>query len=226
MDHSMDLPRGDSTLRIGGIAGIVFAVGFVVLGFTVYFDQPNFTDSIADIRDYFADNATARATTDWFSALLFVGGFLLFASALRSALQRSDQEGTWSRLSFAGAVASVAIAGSGVFVSTFTLDGMDQLSDGAVAAFVRADAVIYGAILPWGFAVFLVGASVVMLRGSMFARWFAWFGFATAAANAVGVLWPVDGDPEGALAIVGMVGFMAAMVWILFVASTMARTKA
>ncbi len=221
----MDRPTGDASLRTGGIAGIVFAVGFLLLGFTVYFDVPVYTDSIADIRDFYGDNATGLAVADWFAALLFLGGFLLFASALRSALRRSDQEGTWSRLSFAGAVASVAVAGSGVFVSTFTLDGMEQLSDGVVHAFIRADALVYSVILPWGLALFLVGACVVMLRGSQFADWFAWLGFAAAAANAVGALWPIDGDPEGALVFVGTVGFLATMVWVVFVASTMVRSK-
>ena len=221
----MDRPNGDTSLRTGGIAGIVFAVGFLALGFTVYFDVPPYTDSIADIRDFYGDNATGLAIADWFAVLLFLGGFLLFASALRSALRRSDQEGTWSRLSFAGAVVSTAVAASGVFVSTFTLDGMEQLSDGVVQAFVRADALVYGVMLPWGLALFLVGASMAMLRGGMFARWLAWFGLAAAAANAVGALWPIDGDPEGALTVVGIVGFIATLVWVVFAGSTMVRTE-
>lgn len=221
----MDRPNRDASSSIGGIAGIVFAVGMLVLGFTVYFTQPTFTDSTAEIREHFADNATTRAIADWVAALLFLGGFMLFASALRSALRHSDQDGTWSRFSFAGAVLSTAVAGSGVFVATFTLEGMDELSDGVVQAFVRADALVYGVLLPLGLAVFLTGACVVMLRGGMFATWLAWLGFAAAATMVIGALWPVDGDPEGALAIVSIVGFLATLLWVVFAGITIARAR-
>lgn len=222
----MDRSSSDASLRIGGLAGVVFAVGMVVLGFAVYFTQPAFTEPITEIRDYFTDNATGLQIADWLSALFFVGGFLLFASALRTALRDSDSGGTWSRASFAAAAVSVAVAGSGVFLSTFTVAGMDDLSDDVVHAFMRADAIVYGAILPWGFALFLVGASMVMLRGGRFPRWFAWLGFAAAGLSAVGALWPVDGDPEGALAMVGVVGFIAMLLWVVFTGVTMVRSRA
>lgn len=221
----MDQPGGSSARRIGGIAGIVFTVGMLVLGFTVYFSQPAFTDSLAEIREHFIDNETARAIADWVSALLFVGGFLLFASALRSALSPNDDDGIWSRVSFGAAVASVGVAGSGVFLATFGLGNIDELGDGVMQAFMKADALIYSAILPWGFAVFVAAASMVILRGGIFAKWMAWFGFAAAAASAVGTLWPVDGDPQGPLAVVGMIGFIAAVVWVALAGFTMARAR-
>ncbi len=221
MDHS----NSDASVRFGGVAGIVFAVGMVVIGFAVYFTQPVFTDSVAEIREHFADNETTREVADWAAAFLFVFGFLIFASALRSALRADDREGTWSRVSFAGAIASVAVAGSGVFLGTFTLGEMDELSDSVVQAFMRADALVYGVLLPWGFALFLTGASFAMLRSRMFAQWLAWFGLGTAAALAVGALWPIDGDPEGALAIIGIIGFLAALLWVVLAGIRMARTE-
>ena len=42
----MESSKSGSSIRIGGIAGIVFAVGMIVLGFMVWFDQPLYTDSI------------------------------------------------------------------------------------------------------------------------------------------------------------------------------------
>ncbi len=203
---------------------MVFAVGMTVLGFLVWFDQPLYTDSIAEIREYFADNETTINVANWLAAVFFVGGFLLFASALRAVLRRDDDDdGVWSRASFAGAVASVGVAGAGVFLSAFTLGGMEDLSDGVVQAFVRADSILYSTILPFGLALFVIGASVVMLRGSTFPTWFGWLGMAAAAAMVVGALWPVDGDPEGALAIVGMIGLLAGFVWILLGGAVMAR---
>ncbi len=220
----MDNSYGGSSIRIGGIAGIVFAVGMTVLGFVVWFDQPLFTDSIAEIREFFADNENTINSANWVAALLFVGGLLLFASALRSVLGRDEGgDGVWSRASFAGAVASVGVAGSGVFLATFTLGNMEALSDGVVQAFVRADWLLYSSVLPWGFALFLVGASVVMLRGRSFPTWFGWLGLAASAANAVGALWPIYGDPEGALVIVGMIGLLASFVWILLSGAVMVR---
>lgn len=222
----MDGSTRSSSIRFGGVAGLVFVVGLLVLGFTVYLNQPLYNEPVAEIRDHFTDNETLRTVADWIAALLFVGGFLVFASALRSALRPADEDGTWSRVSFAGAVLAIAIAGSGVYLSTFTLGDMAALPDGVVQAFVRADALVYTVLLAWAFAIVLVGASMVMLRGGPFPAWFAWFGFAAAAVNALGALWPVDGDPEGALAVLGYVGFFATMIWIALVAATMTRRQA
>jgi hypothetical protein len=220
----MESSKSGSSIRIGGIAGIVFAVGMIVLGFLVWFDQPLYTDSIGEIREHFADKETTINVANWLAALFFVGGLLLFASALRAVLGRDEGgDGVWSRASFAGAVASVGVAGSGVFLSTFTVGGMEALSDGVVQAFVRADMLIYSTILPWGLALFLVGASVVMVRGRSFPTWLGWLGLAASAVMAVGALWPIDGDPEGALAIVGMVGMLAGFVWILLGGALLAR---
>lgn len=219
----MDRSSGVSSQRVGGIAGLVFAIGMLVLGFVVWFDQPAFTDSLADIGEHFADKEDVLPIADWLAALFFVGGFLLFASALRTALRNSDEDGTWSRASFAGAVVAVAVAASGVYLSVFTLGGLDELSEGVVRAFLRADALTYSALLPWAFALFLVGACMVMMRDGAFPKWFAWLGFGAAAANVVGALWPIDGDPEGALAVVGMIGFFATLLWVVLVASSMVR---
>lgn len=213
----MDAHAAAGSRRAGGVAGIVFAVGMLILGFAFYFDQPLYTDPAATIRQHFVDNADSLPFVDWLSALLFVFAFLLFAAVLRAVLGDADAEGTWPRLSFAGAVISVAVAGSGVYLSTLTLGDIADLSDSTIGALARADALIYTVLMPFGFALFIGAASLSTLRAAPFSKWVGWVGLVAALAMVVGSLWPVQDDPEGVLAVVGMTGFLAAMIWVLIV---------
>lgn len=213
----MNARSATGSRRTGGVAGIVFSVGMLILGFGFYFDQPLYTDSVGTIRQHFVDNADTLPVADWFGAVLFVGAFLLFATVLRTVLGAADTDETWPRLSFAGSVISVAVAGSGVFLATFALGDLADLSDSTIVAMVRADALLYTVILPFGFALFVGAASLSVLRAASFPKWVGWFGLVSALALVIGSLWPVQDDPEGFLAILGMIGFIAAMIWVLVV---------
>lgn len=211
--------------RIGGIAGIVFGLGMGVF-FVLSADAPTLNDPIGDIRDYFAD-ATTYFILAWFSALFFVLAFLLFASALRSILAGNDGDaGMWARASFAGAVATVAIGGvATVFWSALALNGADDFSDEIVRALMSLDALAYGTIMPWGLALFLTGASVVILRTGALWRWLGWFGLAIALVMLIGMFWVIDGDPEGPLSVLVWIGISAMLLWSLLTGVAMIRTE-
>jgi len=213
--------------QIGGIAGIVFGLGSAIGLVLLTGGGPALGDPMADIRDYFADDANTYFVLQWFLALFFVAAFLLFASALRSVLAERDRDsGMWARASFAGAVAAVAIAGGGtVFWSALALNGPDAFSDSTVEALMRLDAVTFGAVVPWGFVVFLAGASVVILRSSVLWQWLGWLGLAAALAMVIGLFWVIDGDVEGPLAIVTLIGVFVLFLWSLLAGVAMIRLE-
>ncbi len=100
--------------KVTGWSGIAFVV-LLVIGLAIGGDGPALEDSAADVREWFEDNEGLVAYVTWSGALTFVLFFLLFASGLRSLLGPADanNEGVWSRLSFAAAVATVAVGGAG-----------------------------------------------------------------------------------------------------------------
>ena len=54
--------------------------------------------------------------------------------------------------------------------------------------------------------LFVASASLVVLRTGVLWRWLAALGFIAAVLLVVGAAWPIDGDEEGALAILGFTG--------------------
>jgi hypothetical protein len=211
--------------QIGGIAGAVFAIGVLVFSLALVGDAPAPTDSTSDIREYFDDNGNRVLLSYWFTALLFFGAFLTFASALRSALASSAEDALWGTVALSAAVVTAALAGGGLFAwGALALDGTDGYSDSMVQLLMDIDALVYGSTLPVTLAVFLVAGSIPAFRRGALWTWLGWLGLLGAAALAIGPLWVLDGDPEGALGIlVWLAGLMGALLWILLASIGMYR---
>ena len=158
---------GISWTTLTGWSGVVFVVVFLASIMFVA-DGPTLNDSAADLRRWFEDNEAQVAWTTWSGGLSLAVFFLVFASGLRSLLGLADasDEGVWARLSFAGAVLIVAIGG--VKAAFWAVLGLEDLrsaaSDETIKTLAAFDPVIVAAILPWAVAVFLLGASLVILR--------------------------------------------------------------
>jgi hypothetical protein len=213
--------------KVTGWSGIVFVVLFVV-GLVIAGDGPALGDSAADVREWFDDNESAVAWITWSGALGFALFFLLFASGLRSILGPADaaNEGIWSRLSFAGAIVFVALGGAGsAFWAVLGQEDVRSVaSDGTVKALAAFDTLIFGAVLPWGIAVFLIGASVVILQSGVMAKWLGWLGLASTLLIVIGTLWPFAGDDESFLAILTFIGLPLALIWSLGVSIEILRS--
>ncbi len=213
--------------KVTGWSGIVFVV-LLVTGLIIGGDGPALGDSATDVREWFEDNEGVVAWITWSGALTFVLFFLLFASGLRSLLGPADAEnaGVWSRLSFAAAVASVAIGGAGS--AFWAVLGQEEVlaaaSDGTVKTLAAFDSLFFGAVLPWGLAVFLLGASVVILQSGVMAKWFGWLGLLVALLFAIGTLWPFTGDEESFLGILTLIGFVGFIIWSLGASIEMIRS--
>ncbi len=213
--------------KVTGWSGIAFVV-LLVSGLAIAANGPVLEDSGADVREWFEDNEGLVAWTTWSGGLGFALFFLLFASGLRSLLGPADarNEGVWSRLSFAGAVAFVAIGvvGSAFWAVLGQEDVLSVASDETVKTLAAFDVLIFGAILPWGIAVFLIGASVVILQSGVMAKWLGWLGLVITLLIVIGTLWPFTGDDEGFLAILTFIGLLGFLIWSLGASIEMIRS--
>lgn len=211
--------------RLAGVAAIVLVVLFVVI-LVITGDSPAYDDSADKVRDFFVDSDTQVHLTTWLGALGFVFFLLPFAAGLRNLLASTEQQGDrfWSTLSYTGAVLTVAIGGGGsAFWEVLSQGVAEDLSDETLVALARFDTVVFAAVLPWGFALFVSTASLVIVRSGVLARWIGWLGLVAALAMVIGPLWVFSEDDENFLAIVTFVGMAVVMLWILITGIAMLR---
>ncbi|MDH3540341.1 MAG: DUF4386 domain-containing protein [Acidimicrobiia bacterium] len=212
--------------KVTGWAGIAYVVIFLAL-FAFTAQPASLTDSAAEFRQWFVDNETSVAVVTFGLSLAFAL-VVVFASGLRSLLGPVDEDsaGMWSRVSFVGAVMMVAMGGVGLsFWAVLGLeDTLAAASDDTVKTLAHFDTVIFSAIVPWGMALFVLGASLVILRSGVMSKWLGWLGLFVAGVAVVGTLWPFSGDSEGFFAIIGLIGFPPGfLIWSLWAAISMIR---
>jgi hypothetical protein len=188
--------------------------------------SPYIEDPIDEIRRYYVENDALVHVGTFLLALAFVFFFLTFASGLRSLLATADADdaGMWSRLSFAGAVLTVAVGGVGLaFGTVLSIGAAEEATDGTVRTLVMLDAVVFGVVLNWGLALFLLGAAMVIIRGELLRQWLGWLALASIVLMLIGSLWPLSSDDEGALANIGGLGSTLSLVWIVATGMLMIR---
>jgi hypothetical protein len=173
-----------SGLRWGGIAGIVFAVLFVV-GFLLVSDTPDGDESNAEWIRYFADEDNRRmiviGAIIWAVAML---AFLVFLGVLRERLRSAWAGAEW--------ISTTAFASGLVFVAMLAVAG---LGAGSVAASVEfGDAPVvrdadvlrtfeslgFGALVLFGAAaagLLIITSSVAAGRGALLPRWLVVAGY-------------------------------------------------
>jgi hypothetical protein len=67
----------------------------------------------------------------------------------------------------------------------------------------------------------LIAAAIVIAQTGVLWRWLAVLAALAAVANIVGGLWVPDGDQEGAFGVLGFVGTIGALIWVLAVSIQM-----
>jgi len=213
--------------KVTGWSGVAFVVVFLASELALA-DTPALEDSAGDVRQWFEANTTQIAWTTWGVALSVGLLFLLFASGLRSLLGPADaaNAGVWSRLSFASAVAMVAVAAAkAAFWPIISHeDVVAAASDGSVKILASIEVVMIATVIPWILAVFMLGASVVILQSGIMARWLGWLGLVSALFFAIGSLWLVTGNEESLLGFLGLTGYVGFLIWTLGAATGMIRS--
>ncbi len=213
--------------RLAGAAGILQVVLFIGLG-AMILDGPGINDSAADVRAWFGDNETEVALFTWLMPGVFGLLFLTFASGLRSVLAPADAPtgGMFARLSFAGAAvqAAVGFVGLAFWGVLAQSDILATVSDETMVTLNAFDSMIFFSIMAWPTAIFLLGASTVIIQSGVFPKWIGWLGVAIAVIGVVGSAWILSGDSEGFLgAGLGTISFLGMHVFTLATAIAMLR---
>ena len=210
----------DEWWRVGGILGIVWLVLFIVGAFIIQGESVERSDSIEEIRQYFVDDGDTYLLGDYLIGIAFVFFFLPFLIILRRVLEAG---GTWAALLarvalLAGVVALIWGGISGFFWGTLAVGaaGNSEVDDSSVRTLMELDAYAFaGLFLPVGLMLGAAGASIWLSR--VLWRWLGIIGIIGFIAALIGAAWPIDGDDEGALAGIGLIGYLAMMIFVLLV---------
>jgi len=204
--------------RLGGVFGIAFAILFIV-GIFVQGDTPMRDDSIQDIRAYFSDDGDLYLVGDYITGIAFVFFFLPYVVTLRWVL--GSGEGwppIWSWLTVVGGVSIVALGALAISADNTEID------DSSVRLLTEMNTYFF-TLFSVGMALFVGSASLGVLRAGVLWRWLAALGLLAAVLLIIGAAWTIDGDEEGALAILGFIGAPLTLLWILLSSIKMIMMK-
>jgi hypothetical protein len=129
-------------------------------------------------------------------------------------------------LSFSAAVAQFGMGLVGLaFWGALSLDRvLETASDDLLVTLTALDTVTFFTLAPWATALFVVSASVVMLRTRVMPAWLGALGCLVGLASVVGGLWIVSGDPTaGPAAGAAFVGYLGFNLWTLITAVFLIR---
>jgi hypothetical protein len=202
--------------RIGGAFGIGFVILFIA-GIVAQGDIPMRGDSIEEVRAYFQDDGDMYLVGDYLTGIAIVFLFLPYLVTLRWVL--GSGEGwppIWSWLTVVGGVTMVALGGAGSMTfGTLALSADNpEIDDSSVRLLMEMNSYAF-TLFAFGMALFVGSASLVILRTGVIWRWLAGLGLLAALLLVIGAAWPIDGDEEGAIAILGFIGAPATMLFII-----------
>jgi hypothetical protein len=171
-------------LRWGGIAGIVFAVLFVI-GFLLVADTPDTDESNAAWVRYFADSDNRRmiviGVIIWALAVL---AFLVFLGVLCEQLRNASPGSEWiSTVAFASGLvfaAMLAVAGLGAGSVPASIEFGDNPVVRDADVIRTLDSLGFGALLVFGAAtagLLILTSSIVAGRTALLPRWLVITGY-------------------------------------------------
>ena len=163
--------------RYGAASGLAFVVLFMLSTFIVPM-PPHLDASTGSVAAYFTSHAKALLLTEVLTAFS-VMAFLWFLGHLRHVMQRA--ESGHEELSPIVMVAGVALAALGVMSSlpTAIMAFMAHRGDALAGSMVRMMwdwGQVGGAFLTLSLGLFLMVASMAMVRKEMVASWLGWAG--------------------------------------------------
>ncbi|MEX2225686.1 MAG: DUF4386 family protein [Dehalococcoidia bacterium] len=211
-----------SMIKLGGIAGIVFAVLLVAAAITTG-EPPGGTDSDAEIVAWYEDSG--NQWQQLISAYLFSGAALtlmLFTGLGLLPLLRAARRdaATYTSLTLGAAVmTAVALFAGGIGIAAVGASALfdDDPVDPGVARFL--DGIGYGSLLIWGglsAALLIAVVSAAVLRERILPVWFGWLGVLAAIVLLFAVIFvpmlalPVWALVAGVLMLMGTTGGAAA----------------
>ncbi|MPZ23482.1 MAG: hypothetical protein GEU28_08040 [Dehalococcoidia bacterium] len=208
----------DQWWRIGGICGLAWAILFIVAAFILQGDSPSRDDSIEEIRQYFTEDDSVYLLGDYLLAFAFGLFFLVYLVILRRVLSAIDG---WPAILatvalFAGALTIIWGAIAGFFWGALALGASNpEIDDSAVRTLMEIDTYAFAG-LQFPLGVFLGAAGLnILLSGTLFPRWLGIIALVAAIGALIGAAWPIDGDDEGVIASIGLIGLLGALVFVV-----------
>ena len=213
----------DKWWRVGGAAGILFLITFIV-GIVVQGEPPTFDDPVDEIRDWFADNGEQYLVGDYLITVGFVFFFLPFLASLRGLLASAEGgPAVWSRVTFAGGITFLVLgAGASLFWGTlaYSFGVVEEGEEGTIKTLMYLDQAGFSgafmAVIP-----LVLGASLVTLRTGVLWRWLPLLGLIAMVFVVIAGASTLTSDPDGALGGIGFIGFPVFGLWILLTSVNM-----
>ena len=210
--------------QTGGIAGIIFVIGFVV-GVGLQGDVPTYADGGEEVAAWFADNGDQYMIGDFAMGLAIVFGFVPFLAAMYEFLSGAEgSQPVWSRAFLIGGVAWLTVGGVGsIMLGSMALQEGDVSAD--VAATLSAASYYSFPVMVLTMAVMLGAAAIVIIRTHAMAVWLGWVAAVVAAVAIASSCASIENDPEGITLLLGFLSFLCFGVWILLASFSLIRQK-
>jgi hypothetical protein len=203
--------------QLGGILAITGVVVVMAAAIGIQGETPDLTFSIGETRAWFADNGQQYLVGDYLIALGFLLMLVPSVVIINSVLSEAEgAPGVWSRLSLLSFFLYLlweAITSIGMGALALGIQDID--SDGTIRALQYVQ--FYGetSVSLIMLALYFVGASLVILKTGVFARWLGALGLLFAGLAIVAAAAPIDGDANGPLVVLGFIPFLGSMFWFL-----------
>ena len=211
--------------RLGGVLGIAFLVLFIV-AIIAQGEAPATSDPAAEIREFFVDNRDTYLISDFLIGVALVFLFLPYGICLYMVLSRAEGGAEiLSRLFLAGVILTLAIgAAGGIAWGTLALAAGDETVDDSTIKAMMYMGQYSSTGISFTFALTALAGSLVMLMTSAPARWTGYVGLAAFVLNLIGAAWIIDGDEEGVLSILALIGLLMFAIWTLCNSIAMLRS--
>ncbi|MDH3731860.1 MAG: hypothetical protein OES13_12190 [Acidimicrobiia bacterium] len=207
--------------KTAGWAGML-AVAFFILNLVLQGSTPAPEDSVADIRDYIANDVGVHKLGLLFGVLAVVPIVAFFAGFLLPFFKSDRENGEgFGIVVFAGALMFGAAATVlNTAYGTLALRGGDGLNDSTLAAVWDMQQVAAGG---GGVAltVFAGGVAMAVFRRHVMADWVGWAATLLAALGALGLITLTN---EGNAAMLGYLPFLGFLLFVLAVSVDMVRS--
>lgn len=210
-----------NSVRAGGIAGIAFVVGLVVVGFLAP-PPPEANDPAAKYLDYLLDNRSLLMVQASLSIVL-AAPLLLFAPSLWSTLASKVQG---NRTLATAAAAGLLLGWASGSLLALLFGGLAYLSETTLDANSARNLMVlvnvgYGsAVFFWGMATLASG--LVLTSETGWERWLGWSGVLVALiSTAVQFTWADSGAFAPGFAL--FVGYLLSMVYFLALSVVLVR---
>lgn len=226
MRSEAQLVPGLAGTQLGGLAGIVGVVLFVI-GVLLSGDAPTIEDSADEIRDWFDANGQQFLVGDFLIALGIVFGLIPFFATLRNVMgQAEGSDSIWHQLGLISGIVWLLVgAAASMFGGALAVAGGQIKDDGAVLALAYASYFGFAGI-SLVIGLFFLATGIGILRTSLFMRGVGWLCLALAVVSVVAGAGPIEGDPEGVLAWLGLVSTLGLGVVILVLGAALYLRKA